>query len=117
MNSVSSKQLRTYIVWLPALFSDDREDAVEASGEFNDSRNRYFWDSDMKIGDAFGEQLQLEEFAWDVYLMFERGAKWEQTPSPAFWMHQLGDLGDRAPTLDSTMLRTKVEEFLQVGQE
>lgn len=37
--------------------------------------------------------LGLREPAWDVYLLFSTGIRWdtELPPSPAFWMHQLSD--------------------------
>jgi len=40
---------------------------------------------------AFGETLDLHDIAWDVYLIYKPGIKWEaqQPPRPTFWMHQL----------------------------
>ena len=37
--------------------------------------------------------LSLREPAWDVYLLYPAGIRWETEvpPSPAFWMHQLSD--------------------------
>ncbi len=36
--------------------------------------------------------LGTGEDAWDVYLIYDRSAKWtgDLPPKPAFWMHQLG---------------------------
>lgn len=103
-----------YVVWIPALFSDGRDDALEASGECQDSRISYYWDADKRVGEAFEQPLELDRFAWDVYLLYDRGVRWgEGAPSqPGFWMHQLGGLAGAAPTLDSLVLRQRVEAAL-----
>jgi hypothetical protein len=75
---------------------------------------RYFWDADKIVGNTFARTLQLDQLAWDVYLVYDRGVTWKEGPPflPAFWMHQLGGLEDRAPTLDSLVLRQKIEELV-----
>ena len=109
-----SEGLRVYVVWLPSLISDTRSDAVEASFECDDRRIQYFWSEDKNVGNEFGQTLQLDRFAWDVYLVYDRGVTWtEGAPSrPDFWMRQLGGLEDRAPTLDSLLLRQNIEELV-----
>jgi hypothetical protein len=111
---VPSEGQRVYVVWLPALLSDTRGDAIEASSECDDPRVRYFWDEGKNVGNVFGSTLKLDRFALDVYLVYERGVTWKEgAPSrPDFWMHQLGGLEDRAPTLDSLVLRQKIEELV-----
>jgi hypothetical protein len=43
------------------------------------------------IGDLFWQTLGLHAVAWDVYLVYKQGIKWEgtQPPAPTFWMHHL----------------------------
>jgi len=112
--AVKSNSLREYIVWLPMLKSDNRDAAVEASAEFEDSRIRYMWDEDKIIGEKFSQTLKLDRTAWDVYLLYNKGSVWkkDEPTVPDFWMHQLGGLEDIAPTLDSVVLRWKVEEAI-----
>ena len=99
------------------LFSDDREDAVEGTGEFPDSRVHYFWDGDKAAGRSFGEMLQIDRDAWDVYLLYPKSGVWTGSlpPKPSFWMHQLGGLAELAPALDSTELRLQLG--IMVGGE
>ena len=49
------------------------------------------WNEDKNVGKLFGETLDLHDIAWDVYLVYKPGIKWEtqQPPHPTFWMHQL----------------------------
>jgi len=96
------------------LFSDARDDAVEGTAEFPDPRVRYYWDGEKIAGWSFGEMLKIDRDAWDVYLVYPSSAKWSDSlpPAPSFWMHQLGGLGDLAPSLDSALLRLRVEGML-----
>lgn len=94
------------------LFSDDRQDALEASNEFTDARVRYFWDPEKSTGEAFGNRLQIDQTAWDVYLVFDSGVKWQEPLLPSFWMHQLTGLEHRAPMLNTARLEAVVDSFL-----
>lgn len=63
-----------------------------------DRRARHYWDPDRVVGRAYQERLtagdrvfRLESAAWDVWLLFDRDARWEAAPPPpAWWEHQLG---------------------------
>lgn len=96
------------------LFSDARDDAVEGTTEFPDPRVRYYWDGDKIAGRSFGKMLKIDRDAWDVYLVYSSSAEWSDSlpPTPSFWMHQLDELGDLAPALDSALLRLRVEGML-----
>jgi hypothetical protein len=114
MREVPSGTFKSYIIWLPALPSDTRQDAAVAATEFSDERIKSYWDGDMKAANAFGKSLKISSFAWDVYLLYDRGVKIKKDnpADPKFWMHQLSLVGDRAPMLDSVVLRWKVEELI-----
>lgn len=103
------------IIWLPVLQPDKRENAVIASQEFQDPRLLNYWSADKTFGDLFGEALDLAQFAWDAYFVYESGVVWKDNePSvPVFWMHQMGGIEDRAPTLDSTVLISKIKELTE----
>ncbi len=115
MRQVPSKALRAHVIWLPALPTDKMQDAVEASSEFSDERVVYSWDGEMKVADPFGKSLGLNRFAWDIYLLYNRGEKIknEEPAAPEFWMHQLMGADDLAPILDSVVLRERVEALVR----
>ncbi len=90
---IESKKLKVYVVWLPRFPGDSRERAIEAMKLVPDSRASHFWDGDGSLGGAYGKVVDLPEnqdFAWDVYFVFDPKEKWGDTPPvPDFWMHQL----------------------------
>jgi hypothetical protein len=80
--------------------SDDEQAARRATTFVGDSRARQFWTPTPWVGEAFQGPLGLAaEPAWDVYLVYARGIRWEGDvpPKPSSFMHQLrGRLpGDR----------------------
>lgn len=116
LRNIPSDSLKVYIVWIPALFSDHRSNAVEATAECTDARARHFWDGEKAVGESYQQWLGIERFAWDVYFVYERGVIWGKDPDPPdpyAWMHQLWGLEEMAPMLDSVLLAQKVEEVLR----
>ena len=51
--------------------------------------------------DSYDRTLDLGQDAWDIYLLYGPGTRWDSAdpPTPAYWMNQLG--GANGPTLDS----------------
>lgn len=115
MRGVPSEALRAFVVWLPTLSSDAPQHANEGASEFVDARVKYFWNANKIVGETFGRTLELDQLAWDVYFVYNRGVTWhEGSPSlPAYWMHQLGGLEDHAPFLDSAVLREEIEALIR----
>jgi hypothetical protein len=102
------------VVWINILRSDDRYSAYLRSTEFDDPRVKYFWDARDITGVEWQETLDIEQLAWDIYFLYGRDAKWEDLPDmPDYWMHQLGNLQERAPFLDGDSLKEKMGEFLK----
>ena len=94
LSRIQTGQLKVYVVWIHRLYRDSREAAQEATGLVADKRARHFWDGGGSLGKEYGKIISLpqnKKFAWDVYLVFGRPAKWiNAPPKPEFWMHQLG---------------------------
>lgn len=95
------------IVWIDMLASDNAEAARRSAKMFDDPRVRQFHDprATHLAGKAFAHGLIREGrgLAWDIYLFYDKGARWdEHPPKPAEWMHQLGG-GQRA---DATRFRS-----------
>ena len=124
LDRVPSSDLRVFIVWLPILYRDTKDAAVEAAALVPDARASHFYDATMELSNALGEALQIPAssgdsdprfgHAWDVYLAYPLGARWiSVTPPRTFWMHQLTVLSPaKAPRLDGAALRAHVEGLL-----
>jgi copper chaperone CopZ len=87
----SSAELKAFLVWLPIRANDDAREATQQTSMFRDGRLNEGWDADRAVGDLFARRLSLRGAAWDVYLVYDRGVRWEgaDPPMPSFWMHQL----------------------------
>lgn len=93
-----SPDLKTFLVWLPMRGSDDLSAALRQSAALRDARVTEAWDGAREAGALFARRLGLRGTAWDVYLVYGRGVRWEgaDPPAPTFWMHQLREGGSGA---------------------
>lgn len=95
------------IIWIDMLRSDNAAAAAKIAKMFDDPRVRQFHDPrDSRLaGKAFAHGLIREGagVAWDIYMFYDKDARWdEHPPKPIDWMHQLSG-GRRA---DATRFRT-----------
>ena len=70
----------------------DNLEAVRAeAATFQGQPLTHAWDPDRQVSDLFAKTLKLRGTAWDVYLLYPRGVRWDanEPPPPEFWMHQL----------------------------
>lgn len=115
--NANDARLRGFVVWLPMLPSDSKESAGAQAASFVDGRLMQQWDGERASGNLLAKTLGLKGAAWDVYLLYAPGVKWdgEQPPAPAFWMHQLreesGD--DQRACLNPAVFESKVAELLR----
>lgn len=91
LKKFSSPALRAILIWLPMRAGDTPAAAAQQTATETDARIWQGWDPAREIGKLLGETLDLHEIAWDVYLVYRPGIRWEarQPPPPTFWMHQL----------------------------
>jgi hypothetical protein len=92
--AIGGDRLAGFIVWVPKL--DGKEKNVpEATHTVSDPRVTHFWDGRAVLVHGYDTVLGLGTDAWDVYLVYPPGVRWDGTlpPAPAFWMHQLGSRG------------------------
>ena len=112
-----SKELRGFIVWLPMMAADDPDSAAVQAASFRDARIGEAWDARRAGGALFARTLKLKGTAWDVYLLYARGVRWEgeDPPVPTFWMHQLEseDGADQTLCLDSSRLTREALVLLE----
>ena len=86
-----------FVVWSDQVFAGPRH-VAEAAALMPDRRAQHLWDGDRVVGSAYQRRLaaggkvhELESEAWDVWLLFDRSARWGEhaPPQPSWWEHQL----------------------------
>ncbi len=111
-------ELEVYVVWVPVLSLLSLEGLqgparAAARKRLADGRVLNYLDPELRLGLPYGRVLGLagDEPAWDVFLVFERGVRWDgRPPAPTVWMHQLGD-APWAQRLDAQKLARLVESL------
>jgi mercuric ion binding protein len=115
--NANDARLRGFVVWLPMLPSDSKESAGAQAAGFVDGRLMQHWDGERVSGNLLAKTLGLKGAAWDVYLLYAPGVKWdgEQPPAPTFWMHQLRKESgaDQRTCLNPAVFERKVAELLR----
>ena len=109
-----SPHLRGYAVWVPMHRANESQVAT-ATATARDPRIAQFWDAHGTELVAFRAPLGLTSDAWDVYLLYPPGVRWDgpTPPPPTFWMHQLDSLsGSTIPRLDGAVLATHAHALL-----
>jgi hypothetical protein len=111
-----SQKLQVILVWEPMRDGDNAVAARQEAESVHDVRISQGWDDSRNLGKLFGETLDLHEIAWDVYLAYKAGIKWEgpQPPRPSFWMHQLEGVDpDLLLCADPTRLSVEVGKLIE----
>jgi len=119
LDAIDDPSLRAYVVWVPVLPADLRMAAREASSLVPGKRASHFWDSEGVLARTFSRVLGLPSGcpAWDVYLTYPAGIRWEQEPpTPPYWQHQLGAAAS-APQLHGETLATHLRLILANQRE
>ena len=119
LEAIEGPSLRAYVAWVPVLPTDQSADAQEASSLVPDERASHFWDAEGTLARTFSRVLDLPSGcpAWDVYLAYPPGIRWElEPPGPPYWQHQLGGLAV-APQLDGETLAAHLRRILASRQE
>ncbi|MBI4571627.1 MAG: hypothetical protein HY723_06715 [Chloroflexi bacterium] len=115
LDTISDPSLRAYVAWVPILPDDKEPAAVASRALVPNTRAAHFWDAGRALPPLFAAVLGLPEGwpAWDVYLLYDRGATWEQEPpAPVYWEHQLGDQLP-TPRLDGARFAARVRAKLE----
>lgn len=96
VGKMKDKDIGLIIVWTNMLNSDDMNSAQYAASLFDSKGITQFFDGDNKFGDIVAKTLNPKgEKAWDIYLFFDGGAKWnEKLPRPFEYAHQLGQANE-----------------------
>ena len=114
----SSPEVQAILVWEPMRRDDSPVAATQQAEGVRDTRIWQGWNGNKSVGDLFGKSLELHATAWDVYLIYKRGIKWEapEPPRPTFWMHQLQGVNPKLLLCaDPTRLSAEVGKLLDHG--
>jgi len=115
ISKIATEEFVAYAVWEPILKTDDERSSRKAVTLFPDERVKNYWVHTRAVGELFQPPINLKgEPAWDVYLVYEPGVRWDgdTPPKPTFFMHQLrGRLPDDR-RLDGPKLRDAIEKIL-----
>ena len=108
--------VRAYVAWVPMLHGEE-SDVPDAMSTVGDSRARHYWDATGFLIRSYQTVLALAEPAWDVYMIYPAGVRWDGTtpPPPAFWMHQIGSPTNprvSGPYLDAEVFSARLAETI-----
>ena len=119
----TSSDVAVFVVWSSQLGAAERH-VPDATRLISDPRARHYWDPDRLAGRAVTQRFarMLDRSAedaspaWDVWLLFDRDARWDSLPpEPAWWEHQLDMLpADRH--LDPERFAGKARELRRSGR-
>jgi hypothetical protein len=86
----SSSDVAVYVVWSSQVGAEERH-VADAAELVSDRRALHYWDASQGVGKAFQPVLGTPTPAWDVWMLFARGVRWEGNvpPRPTWWEHQL----------------------------
>ncbi len=87
-------RIHTLVLYVPTLGANE-EHAKAVVSLLPGPRVSHYWDGSGTSGLEFQKTLDIPMYAWDVWMIYEPGAQWEEAsvpPHPAFWQHQLPSL-------------------------
>ena len=114
MNEFGDRDVRAYFVWLPALSGDSEQAARKSTERYPAPNSVYFWLAIPNAAQEAGFVLRMPtgRLAWDVYLLYRRGAIWESSfPYPTYWQHQLDIL--QGDAFNPPVFRARVQDALR----
>ena len=91
-------RIHTLVLQVPALGAEEKH-AVAAIPLMPGPRVNHYWDPEGNSGIEFMDALSIDVYAWDVWMVYEPGARWDDgspPPPPVFWQHQLNSLPDKS---------------------
>ena len=115
LDTVKDPSIRVYVAWVPILPSDGSAPDKDTLALVPDKRASHFWDAKGTLPVLFQKPLGLpkECVAWDVYLIYPPGVRWEsEPPKPVYWQHQLGGV-TTAPRLEGKTFASRLRKVLK----
>jgi len=108
--------LAAFVVYVPTLGAQEQH-AARAVRLMRGEDIRHYWDPAGQSGVALQEALDVNIYAWDVWLIYDGEAVWTGSgpPAPVYWQHQLTGLA-REQRLDPKRFAAKVAALLSKGE-
>lgn len=103
----------TLVIHVPALDAEEKH-VIGSLPLLYGPRVTHYWDPKGTTGLEYTETLDIPMYAWDVWFMYEAGARWEESelpPYPDYWEHQLPSLPSDKK-LDAERFAAKVNAVL-----
>lgn len=105
--------LKTFIAHVPRAGAEE-EDVAQIFDMVTGGNPSHYWEDSGMIGYLYQEVMDIEVYAYDVWMIYRPGIKWEgnSPPIPDYWMHNLwGVSEEEAPRLDSKVFAEKVKDI------
>jgi hypothetical protein len=106
-------RIHTLAIHVPALGAEEKH-VIASIPLLSGPRVTHYWDGSGRIGMQYRETLGIPMYAWDVWFVYDPGARWEDGGSPAYpdyWEHQLPGLPSKTK-LDAERFATEVNSRL-----
>ena len=87
-------RIHTLAIHVPALGAEVKH-VVGSIPLLSGPRVTHYWDPSGNTGIEYKETLDIPMYAWDLWFVYEPGARWEDgelPPYPDYWEHQLPSL-------------------------
>ena len=87
-------RIHTLAIHVPALGAEEKH-VVASIPLLSGPRVTHYWDPNGNTGIEYTETLDIPMYAWDLWFVYEPGARWEDgelPPYPDYWEHQLPSL-------------------------
>jgi hypothetical protein len=122
MEKIAGPDLAVFVVWSSQLGAEEKH--IAGGMELiPDPRARHYWDPGRVLGHAYqgslmldGDRIQMTGPAWDTWLLFAQGTRWDDAgpPAPAWWETQLSGMpGERQ--LDAKRFAGHARELMSGG--
>jgi hypothetical protein len=79
LGNLAGKQVRTFVVWEPVLFTDWSSPSTATLARISVTRAAQFWDKGRVISQSMGEH-DRGSIVWDYIAVYPVGAVWDQSP-------------------------------------
>src|SRR5258708_7925003 len=113
LDTINDPSVRVLIAWVPILSADKDAPSTDTLRLVPDKRAVHYWDANGVLPRVFQKTLGISPRpAWDVYLIYPAGMKWEtEPPKPVYWQHQLGGVTS-APRLNGATFAAELGKVL-----